>query len=152
MCPTDPASSAAQPGGQAVPRGKPVVLRPPTWPEPKGYAYGIVAAGRTVFLSGVVGWDADHRFAGPDLVSQVRQALTNIVDLLREAGAVPADIVRMTWYLVDKREYLHTQRELGIAYRDIIGRHFPSMTVVQVSDLLEEDARVEIEATAVVPS
>jgi enamine deaminase RidA (YjgF/YER057c/UK114 family) len=105
-----------------------------------------------VFLSGIIGWDAHHRLVAADFLSQVRQALINIADLLREAHAAPADIVRMTWYVVDKREYLSAQRELGAAYRDIIGRHFPSMTVVQVADLLEEGARVEIEATAVVPT
>jgi enamine deaminase RidA (YjgF/YER057c/UK114 family) len=152
MRPTDPASPPPRPTIPASPQDKPIVIRPPAWPQPKGYAYGIVAGGRTVFLSGIIGWDAQHRLVAADFLAQVRQTLVNIVDLLREADAVPADIVRMTWYVVDKREYLNAQRELGAAYREIIGRHFPCMTVVQVADLLEEGARVEIEATAVVPS
>jgi len=125
------------------------VLHAPGWARPKGYAHGIVADGPTIFLSGIVGWDAAGRFAGDDLVSQTRQALTTIVALLQEAGAVPPDIVRMTWYIVDKREYLAAQRELGAVYRDVIGRHFPAMSVVEVAGLLEDRARVELEVTAV---
>jgi len=128
------------------PRG---VLHPAGWPRPKGYAYGVVAEGRVVCLSGIIGWDAQGRLVGDDLVSQARQALVTIASLVREAGGAPSDIVRMTWYVVDKREYLAAQEPLGAAYREIIGRHFPAMSVVEVKGLLEDRARVEIEATAI---
>ena len=105
----------------------------------------------TVFISGMVGWNGQEEFVSADLAGQVRQALSNIVDLLAEANAKPTDIVRMTWYLIDKKEYLASAKEIGAAYREIIGRHYPAMTVVQVSALLEDKARVEIEVTAVVP-
>jgi enamine deaminase RidA (YjgF/YER057c/UK114 family) len=126
-------------------------LQPPGWARPKGYANGVVAQGRTVFVSGMIGWDADGQFHSDDLVPQVRQALLNIVAVLAEADALPTHIVRMTWYVLDKQEYLAAQQEIGSAYRDIIGRHFPAMTVVQVAGLLEAAARVEIEVTAVLP-
>lgn len=119
------------------------------WPRPKGYAYGVVAEGRHICLSGIIGWDEQGRITSDDFVAQVRQALTNIVALLREAQATPGDIVRMTWYVVDKHEYLAAQSELGETYRAVLGRHFPAMTVVEVSGLLEDRARVEIEVTAV---
>jgi len=125
-------------------------LHPPDWPRPKGYAYGIVAQGRMVFLSGIVGWDANERIVGDDFLSQARQALNNIMALLEEAGATPADIVRMTWYITDKHEYLAAQHDLGTVYRDVVGRHFPCMSVVEVAGLIEDRARVEIEVTAVV--
>jgi enamine deaminase RidA (YjgF/YER057c/UK114 family) len=108
-----------------------------------------VAEGRVVCISGIIGWDADGRLVGDDLVSQARQALTTIALLVREAGGTPGDIVRMTWYVVDKREYLAAQEALGAAYRDVMGRHFSAMTVVEVAGLLEDRARVEIEVTAV---
>jgi enamine deaminase RidA (YjgF/YER057c/UK114 family) len=126
------------------------VLHPEGWPRPKGYAYGVVAEGRHVCLSGIIGWDEQGRINSDDFVAQVRQALTNILALLREAHATPGDIVRMTWYVVDKHEYLDAQSELGEAYRAVLGRHFPAMTVVEVSGLLEDRARVEIEVTAVI--
>ena len=126
-------------------------LQPPGWARPKGYANGVVAQGRTVFVSGMIGWDADGQFHSSDLAPQVRQTLLNIVAVLAEAGALPAHIVRMTWYVVDKQEYLAAQQEIGSAYRDIIGRHFPTMSVVQVAGLMEAAARVEIEVTAVLP-
>jgi enamine deaminase RidA (YjgF/YER057c/UK114 family) len=126
------------------------LLHPHGWTRPKGYAYGVVADGQLVCLSGIIGWDEQGRITSDAFVGQVRQALTNIVALLHEARATPADIVRMTWYVVDKREYLAAQSELGEAYRAILGRHFPAMTVVEVAGLLEDRARVEIEVTAVV--
>ncbi len=126
------------------------VLQPSNWKRPKGYSNGIEATGRTVFISGMVGWNAEEEITSTDLAGQVRQALANIVEVLAEANAKPNDIVRMTWYLIDKKEYLSSAKEIGAAYRDIIGRHFPAMTVVQVSGLLEDKARVEIEVTAVV--
>ena len=127
------------------------ILHPPGWPRPKGYSNGVTAKGRTVFVSGMVGWDAQEQFPASDLAGQVRQALRNIVAVLAEANARPEHIVRMTWYVVDKSEYLASVKEIGEAYREIIGRHYPAMTVVQVVALLENKARVEVEVTAVVP-
>jgi enamine deaminase RidA (YjgF/YER057c/UK114 family) len=127
------------------------ILQPPGWPRPQGYSNGIAASGRMVFVSGMVGWDAEGRFHTDDFAGQVRQALLNIVAVLKEAEARPEHIVRMTWYVVDKKEYVAAYKEIGIAYREIIGRHFPTMTAVQVVALVEDRAKVEIEATAVVP-
>ena len=127
------------------------VLQPSGWPRPKGYANGIAARGRQVFVSGMIGWDAEGRFQTDDFVGQARQALENIVAVLREAGAGPEHIVRMTWYVLDRREYLEAGARLGAAYRETIGRHVPAMSAVQVSALMEDRAKVEIEATAVVP-
>ncbi|GAB3385774.1 RidA family protein [Massilia agri] len=127
------------------------ILQPPGWPRPKGYSNGIAASGRQVFVSGMIGWDAEGRFQTDDFVGQARQALANIVAVLREAGAGPEHIVRMTWYVLDRREYLEAGAALGAAYRDVIGRHYPTMSAVQVAGLMEERARVEIEVTAVVP-
>lgn len=126
-------------------------LHPPGWPRPKGYANGIAADGRMVFVSGMVGWNQRREFETDTLPGQVRQALINIVTVLNEAGALPENIVRMTWYLRDRNEYLGATREIGEVYRQIMGRHFPAMTVVEVGGLLEERARVEIEATAMIP-
>ena len=127
------------------------ILQPPGWARPKGYSNGIAAQGRTVFVSGMIGWDAQCEFHTDDFAGQVRQALQNVVAVLAEAGAKPEHIVRMTWYMVDKKEYLAAGREVGAAYRDIIGKHFPTMTAVQVAALIEDRARNEIEVTAVVP-
>jgi enamine deaminase RidA (YjgF/YER057c/UK114 family) len=127
------------------------ILQPPGWPRPRGYSNGVAACGRQVFVSGMIGWNADGRFESDDFAAQARQALLNIVEVLREAGARPEHIVRMTWYVLDKREYLAASGALGAAYREIIGRHYPAMTAVQVSALIEDRARVEIEVTAVVP-
>jgi enamine deaminase RidA (YjgF/YER057c/UK114 family) len=127
------------------------ILHPPGWPRAKGYSNGVAARGRTVCVSGMVGWDAQGQFKTDDFVAQARQALENIVAVLAEAGARPEHIVRMTWYVLDKREYLTRAAELGAAYRDVIGRHYPAMSAVQVSGLMEDRARVEIEATAIVP-
>jgi enamine deaminase RidA (YjgF/YER057c/UK114 family) len=126
-------------------------LQPPNWPRPKGYANGVATRGSLVFLSGIVGWNARGEFAASDFTSQVRQALLNIVEILKEAKAKPEHIARMTWYVLDKDEYMAAAGEMGAAYREIIGRHYPAMTVVEVSGLVEPNARVEIEVTAVVP-
>jgi enamine deaminase RidA (YjgF/YER057c/UK114 family) len=126
-------------------------LQPEGWTKPRGYANGIAASGRMVFVSGMVGWDADGVFHTDDFAGQVRQALANIVAVLAEGGARPEHIVRMTWYVLDKKEYVAAWPEIGAAYRELIGRHFPTMSAVQVAGLVEDRARVEIEVTAVVP-
>jgi len=126
------------------------VLQPSGWPQPKGYSNGIMAEGRLVVTGGVVGWDVAGRFAD-GFVAQVRLALENIVAILAEGGARPEHLVRLTWYVVDMDEYLSNLKALGKAYRDVIGAHYPSMALVQVVRLVETSARVEIEATAVVP-
>ena len=127
------------------------ILQPAGWTAPKGYSNGIAARGRTVVIGGQVGWDSQCRFHSSDFVAQARQALQNIVDVLAEAGGRPEHIVRMTWYVIDKREYLAVYPQLGLAYREVIGRTFPAMTAVQVAGLMEDAARVEIEATAIIP-
>ncbi len=126
-------------------------LQPPDWLRPKGYSSGVAAIGRTVFLSGMIGWDAREQIVSDDFAAQVRQALNNVVQVLAEAHAKPEHIVRMTWYIVDKQEYFASLTQTGAAYREVIGRHYPAMTVVQVAALLEHRARVEIEVTAVIP-
>jgi len=126
-------------------------LQPEGWAKPRGYANGVAASGRMVFVSGMVGWDAQGVFHTDDFAGQVRQALENIVAVLAEGGAKPEHIVRMTWYVLDKKEYVAAYPEIGVAYRDLIGRHFPTMSSVQVAGLVEDRARVEIEVTAVVP-
>src|SRR5215831_11468573 len=126
------------------------VLQPPGWPKPQGYANGIRARGDMVFVGGMVGWDASGRF--PDgFVAQARQALENIVAVLAQGGAGPEHVVRMTWYVLDMDEYLASRKELGRAYRDVMGKNFPAMALVEVRRLVEPAARLEIEATAVVP-
>ena len=125
-------------------------LQPPGWTRAKGYSNGIAASGRSVYVSGMIGWDSQCQFHTDDFAGQVRQALQNVVAVLAEAGAGPQHIVRMTWYVIDKKEYLAASKEVGQAYRDVIGRHFPVMTAVQVAGLIEDRARVEIEVTAVV--
>lgn len=127
------------------------VLQPPGWPPPRGYSNGVAAQGRMVFVSGMVGWDSAGQFQSDDFVAQTRQALQNIVAVLTEASAEPHHIVRMTWYVLSKKEYLKALKEIGAAYREIIGSHYPAMTAVEVSALIEDRARVEIEVTAVVP-
>jgi enamine deaminase RidA (YjgF/YER057c/UK114 family) len=126
------------------------VLQPSGWPQPKGYANGIMAEGRLVVTGGVVGWDVAGRF-GDGFVAQVRQTLENIVAILAEGGARPDHLVRLTWYVVDMDEYVSNLKALGKAYREVMGTHYPSMALVQVARLVEPSARVEIEATAVVP-
>jgi len=125
-------------------------LQPKGWAEPKGYANGVVATGRQIFVAGQIGWNAACVFESDDLVAQTRQALANIVAVLAEAGAKPEHIVRMTWYLTDKREYLARAREIGRAYRELIGDYTVAMSAVQVAALMEDRALVEIEVTAVV--
>lgn len=127
-------------------------LNPRTWKPPVGYANGVAAQGRMVFTGGVIGWTADQVIETDDFAGQVRQALANIVEILACAGASPAHLVRLTWYVTDKREYLGALREVGAAYRATIGRHFPAMALVQVVALVEDRAKVEIEATAVIPA
>jgi enamine deaminase RidA (YjgF/YER057c/UK114 family) len=127
------------------------VLHPKSWKAPKGFVNGIAADGRTVFLAGQVGWNAEQIFECEDFVAQTRQALANIVALVAEAGGKPEHIVRLTWFVLDKHEYLSRLRDLGAAYREVMGKHFPAMTLVQVGALVEDKAKVEIEATAVVP-
>ena len=127
------------------------ILNPAGWPQPRGYSNGVAARGRQVFVAGMVGWNAQGRFETDDFAGQTRQALRNIVAVLAQAGAKPEHITRMTWYVTSKREYLDAAKSVGAAYREVIGRHFPVMTAVEVSALMEDRAKVEIEVTAVVP-
>jgi len=127
------------------------ILQPPSWARPRGYSNGILTRGQLVFVAGQIGWDAQCRFQASDLTGQVRQALENVVAVLAQAGARPEHIVRMTWYVTDKHEYIAAHPSIGAAYRQVIGKHYPAMTAVQVSALLEDQAKVEIEATAVIP-
>jgi enamine deaminase RidA (YjgF/YER057c/UK114 family) len=126
------------------------VLQPPGWPQPRGFAYGIRARGDVIFVGGMIGQDKEGRFAEA-FAAQAKQALANIAAVLAEAGASPRHIVRLTWYVRDMEEYLADLKALGAAYREIMGRHFPAMAVVEVSRLVEAEARLEIEATAVLP-
>ena len=128
------------------------VLLPEGWPRPKGYANGVVAPrGRQVFIAGMIGWDAQGVFQSDDFAAQARQALANIVAVLREAGGRPEHLVRLTWYVTDKREYLAAGRQVGAAYRELIGVYHAAMSAVEVRALIEDRAKVEIEATAVIP-
>jgi enamine deaminase RidA (YjgF/YER057c/UK114 family) len=127
------------------------LLQPPDWPRPKGYANGVAARGTLVCLSGIVGWNSEEKFVSNDFAGQVRQALQNIVAILKEAHARPEHIARMTWYVLDKQAYISSAKEMGRIYREIIGSHYPAMSVVEVSGLVEANAQVEIEVTAVVP-
>jgi enamine deaminase RidA (YjgF/YER057c/UK114 family) len=127
------------------------VLQPAGWPRPKGYSNGLVAQGRQVFIAGQIGWDAAGRFASGGLAGQVKQALTNIMAVLAEVDGKPEHIVRLTWYVTSRDEYQSELKEIGAAYRAVMGKHFPVMSVVQVVALMEAEAKVEIEATAVLP-
>jgi len=127
------------------------VLLPPGWPRPRGYANGVAARGTMIFLAGMVGWDAQSRFATDELAGQARQALANAVAVLAAGGAKPEHIVRMTWYVTDRREYLAAGAEIGKAYRELIGSYSVAMTAVEVTALMEDRAKVEIEVTAVAP-
>jgi enamine deaminase RidA (YjgF/YER057c/UK114 family) len=127
------------------------VLQPAGWPRPKGYSNGMVARGRQVFVAGQIGWDAQGQFASGGLAGQVKQALLNIMAVLAEVEATPEHITRLTWYVTSRDEYHAQLKEIGAAYREVMGKHFPVMSVVQVVALMEADAKVEIEATAVVP-
>lgn len=126
-------------------------VTPAGWPRGKGYAHGVSASGRTIFVSGQVGWDLSMRIATDDFAGQVRAALANVAAVLASAGAQPRHVARMTWYVTDKREYRERAKEIGEAYRSVMGSHFPAMSVVEVRGLVEDGAKVEIEATAVVP-
>ena len=128
------------------------VLLPAGWPRPKGYANGVVVTGRQVYIAGMIGWDAQGVFHSDDFAAQARQALENIVAVLAEADGKPEHIVRMTWYVTDKREYLAAGREVGRAYREVIGAYNAAMSAVEVRALMEDRAKVEIEATAVIPA
>lgn len=128
------------------------ILQPKSWAAPKGYSNGMAATGRQIVIAGQIGWNENAKLVSDDLVAQVEQALKNIVAVLAEASGEPRHLVRLTWYLTDKSEYLARQKEIGAAYRDVIGRHFPVMTAVAVVALMEEGAKVEIEATAMLPA
>ena len=127
------------------------ILKPAEWPRPSGYSNGIAVSGRQIFLAGQVGWDTQRRFNSPRLADQVRQALQNICSILAEAQAGPEHIVRLNWYLTSREEYVSNLDSIGAAYREVMGRNYPVMSVVQVVALMEPEAKVEIEATAVVP-
>ena len=127
------------------------ILHPANWKKASGYANGVAATGSTVWVGGQIGWNDDQVYETKDHVGQTRQTLQNIVDVLAEAGAGPEHLVRMTWYITDKRAYLDNLKGIGAAYRDVIGRNFPAMAMVQVVALIEDEAKVEIEATAVIP-
>ncbi len=127
------------------------VILPAGWPRPKGYSNGVVARGQMLFIAGMIGWDAQGRFESDDFGAQARQALKNLAEVVRAAGGEPEHIVRMTWYVTDKREYLAAAQEVGRAFREIIGSYNAAMTAVEVKALMEDRAKVEIEATAVLP-
>ena len=126
-------------------------LQPPDWAEPKGYANGIMARGTLIFVGGQIGWNASQQFESDDFIAQTRQALINIAAVLKAGGAGPEHMVRMTWYVKDREEYSARLKELGTAYREVMGKNFPAMTCVEVSGLVEERAQIEIEVTAVLP-
>lgn len=128
------------------------VLLPEGWPRPKGYSNGVEASGRMVFVAGQIGWTPEGAFVETGFAGQFRQTLENTLSVLAEAGAGPEHIVRMTWYVVDKREYLASLRDIGAAWRALIGPHYPAMAVVEVKGLVEDAARIEIETTAVIPA
>ena len=127
------------------------ILQPPGWARPKGFSNGIAAKGKLVFIAGQVGWTPQGEWQARDFAGQFRQALKNILEVLKEANGRPEHVVRLTWYVLDKREYLDSLKNVGEAYRELMGKHYPTMAVVQVSGLVEDEARLEIEATAVVP-
>jgi len=127
------------------------ILQPPGWARAKGFSNGIAASGRLVFIAGQIGWTPECKWEARDFAGQFRQALKNILEVLKEANGRPEHIVRLTWYVLDKHEYRDSLKNVGEAYRELMGRHYPTMAVVQVGGLVEEEARLEIEATAVVP-
>lgn len=127
------------------------IVQPDGWKEPRGYANGVLAEGATLYIGGQIGWNADQVFVAKDFVGQMEQALINICDVLQAGGGSPEHLTRLTWYVTDKQEYLAKQREVGQAYRRVLGKNFPAMTMVVVSALVEDDAMIEIEATAVIP-
>ena len=127
------------------------ILQPPGWARAKGFSNGIAAKGNLVFIAGQIGWTGDCRWEARDFAGQFRQTLKNILEILAQANGKPEHIVRLTWYVLDKQEYLDSLKGVGEAYRELMGKHYPTMAVVQVSGLVEDEARLEIEATAVVP-
>ena len=127
-------------------------IQPPEWAEPKGYANGVLARGALLFVGGQIGWNARHQFDSDDLVTQIRQTLQNLDAVLKAGGAGPEHMARMTWYITDRVEYNARLKEIGVVYREVMGRNFPAMTCVQVAALVEERAKIEIEVTAVVPN
>ena len=126
-----------------------IVVQPEGWKAPKGYANGLIAAGRTLHIGGQIGWNSDQVFEKHDFIGQMQQALSNIVEIVRSAGGDVTDLVRLTWYVVDKKQYVDRQKEVGEAYRAVMGYHFPVMTMVVVAGLIEDAALIEVEATAV---
>ena len=127
------------------------ILQPPGWARAKGFSNGIACSGKLVFIAGQIGWTGQAKWEARDFAGQFRQALKNILEVLKEAKGRPEHIVRLTWYVIDKKEYLGSLKEVGAAYRELMGQHYPTMAVVQVSGLVEDEARLEIEATAVIP-
>ncbi len=127
------------------------ILQPPGWARARGFSNGIAASGKLVFIAGQVGWTGEGEWQARDFAGQFKQALANVLAVLAEAGGKPQHLVRLTWYVLDKREYLNALKPVGEAYRELMGRHYPTMAVVQVSGLVEDEARLEIEATAVIP-
>ncbi|EJE52729.1 putative translation initiation inhibitor, yjgF family [Acidovorax sp. CF316] len=126
-------------------------LQPPGWVTPKGYANGVAARGTMIFTGGQIGWNAAQQFESDDFIAQTRQTLLNVRAVLEAGGAGPEHLVRLTWYVVDRNEYNARLKELGVVYREVLGKHFPAMACVQVAGLMEERAKIEIEATAVIP-
>ncbi len=127
------------------------IILPAGWPRPKGYSHAVAGEGRTIYISGQIGWDKDEKFVSDDFVDQIAQAFRNIKDVLAAAGGKPEHLVRLTWYVTDRQDYLSSLQDVGEAYRSIIGKVYPAMAVVEVSALMEDRAKVEIEATAVLP-
>jgi enamine deaminase RidA (YjgF/YER057c/UK114 family) len=127
------------------------ILQPPGWAKPRGFSNGIAATGKQVFIAGQIGWTGEGKWEANDFAGQFRQTLINTLVVLAQAGGRPEHIVRMTWYILDKKEYLGAIKEVGTAYRELIGKHYPAMAVVQVSGLVEDEAKLEIETTAVIP-
>ena len=128
------------------------ILQPKGWPRPKGFSDGILAEGKTIFVAGQIGWNRKEQMVSNDFVEQTSQVLKNIVDILEEGGAKPQHLTRLTWYITHMPDYLNNLREIGKVYSEVIGRHYPVMTLVMVAGLAEQDAKVEIEATAVIPN
>src|SRR5258706_6083081 len=128
-----------------------MILQPPGWAKPKGLSNGVAASGKQVFIAGQIGWTGEGNWEAKDFAGQFRQTLKNTLAVLAQAGGGPEHIVRMTWYILDRKEYLGAIKEVGAAYRELIGRHYPAMAVVQVSGLIEDQAKLEIETTAVIP-
>ena len=128
------------------------ILLPPGWSRPKGYSNGILASGRMIFVAGQIGWDANGNFTSDDLIEQLKQTLANTLAVLREGGAGPEHVVRMTWFITNKQEYAEKIQKIGEAYREVFGRHYPAMAVVVVTALMEDRAKIEIETTAVLPT